>query len=88
MSERRKNVYVGPPRPFNLPLMPNSILADAPETVFPPLRQLFARHENFRKLFVPVADLAKARAALKLPGSSLSGIAREIGHASQAAKQQ
>lgn len=88
MSDSGKNVYVGPGKPFNLPLMANAILADAPEKVFPPLKQLFAEHENFRKLFVPVADLAKARAALKMPGSGLSRIAREIGQASQAAKQQ
>lgn len=84
----KKSVYLGPARPFNLPLMPNAILADAPEKVFPALTEHFEKHKNFKKLFVPVSDLASARAAMKTPGSGLSIISSEIGNASAEFKKQ
>lgn len=84
----KKTFYLGPSKPFNLPLMQNSILADAPERVFPQLAPFFEQHRNFKKLFVPVAELASARASLKLPGSRLSIISAEIGAASSAFKNQ
>lgn len=83
-----KTVYIGPARPFGLPLMPNAILAGTPDRIFPQIREHFERHPNFRKLFVPVAALASGRAAIKTPGTGLSIIAREIGEASAAFRKQ
>ena len=77
-----KSVYLGPARPFNLPIMPNAILADYPEKVFPDLTRHFEKYPNFSKLFVSVNDLPEARVAIKTPGSPLSLISKEIGNAS------
>lgn len=84
----KKIIYLGPSKPFNLPFMQNSILADEPEKVFPALAPFFEKYRNFKKLFVPVTELAGARASLKLPGSRLSIISDEIGTASADFKKQ
>lgn len=65
-----KYVYVGPDRPFGLPLTRNTVLAGEPESVLPALKPFFADHPQFRRLFfVPVAELAQARQALATPGT-------------------
>ena len=78
-----KYVYVGPDRPFGLPLMRNAVLAGEPETIFP---ALFAEHKVFRHLFAPVAELARARLALSTPGSPLSLYSAQIKKAGDALK--
>lgn len=75
-------IYLGPDRPFGQPLMQNAILAGEPEDVLPALETLFPIHKNFRKLFVPISELAKARAALRQPGSPLCKYVEEIRTAS------
>ena len=81
-----KYVYVGPDRPFGLPLMRNAVLAGGPETIFPALSPLFAEHKVFRHLFAPVAELARARLALSTPGSPLSLYSAQIKKAGDALK--
>ena len=71
-------VYVGPPRPFGVPLMPNAVLRGEPSAVIPALAPVFVRHPALRHLFVPVAGLAEARRALQTPGSGLAVIHRDI----------
>lgn len=66
----KKWIYVGPSRPFDLPLMRNAILADEPEKIFPALTPFFAKHALFKKLFVPVPSLAQTLAAMRQPGSA------------------
>ena len=66
-----KVMYVGPSRPFGLPLMRNAILAGEPEDVFPELTPLFSEHKQFKKLFVPIPKLSQALAAMRQPGSAL-----------------
>ena len=83
MNEGKKSfVYIGPNRPFELPIMRNAILAGAPEAVFPQLTPLLEEHKSFRKLFVPVSGLAQARASLNQPGSALAAFSAEIKKAS------
>ena len=57
-------MYIGPDRPFGLPLRHNTLLRGAPEEAFPALGALLAKHEDLRTLFVPVEDLATARMLL------------------------
>lgn len=83
-----KYVYLGPARPFGLPLMPNAILAGKAEDVFPEAQPFFGEHKSFRRLFVPVAELASARAAMATPGSPLALYRDEIKAASDAFKKE
>lgn len=84
MSEKRQAfVYVGPSRPFNLPIMGNAILASEPERVFPAIKPFFDTHRQFKKLFVPVDKLAQTRQALKDPGSAISIWRDQIREASE-----
>lgn len=46
-------MYLGPSRPFGLPLMRNAILRGKPEKIFPVLEDLFGEHPELRTLFVP-----------------------------------
>lgn len=78
----KKLVYIGPSRPFGLPVMQNAILAGEPEEVFPQSAKFLEEHRNFRRLFVPVPDLAAARAALGKAGSPLSLCLDEVKKAS------
>lgn len=63
-------MYLGPSRPFGLPLMRNAILRGKPEEVFPVLADLFEEHPELQTLFVPVdGDLATARMLLTMRGT-------------------
>lgn len=67
-------VYLGPDRPFGLPLKKNAILADAPEKVFPALEKPGREHPGLLRLFVPVDPaslLVRARRQLRESGSVL-----------------
>lgn len=78
--------YVGPARPFGVPLMPNAILRGEPTAVIPALAEPMQEHPVLRRLFVPVAGLAQARQELAKPGSGLSIIYRDIQTASAKAR--
>lgn len=82
--KRKIFVYVGPSRPYGLPVSRNAVLAGEPEAVFPQLARLFNEHQSLRRLFVPVADLSAARAALGAPGSLLAQAAANVKNAQQA----
>lgn len=82
----KKYVYMGPGKPFGLPIRHRAILAGEPAEVFPDLAQLFERHRNFQRLFVPMENLASAMLAVKKPGSALSIYSNEISAASAAVK--
>lgn len=63
-------MYIGPDRPFGLPLRHNTLLRGAPEEAFPALGGLLTEHEELRTLFVPVSELATARMLLTMPGTA------------------
>lgn len=82
-------MYLGPSRPFGLPLMRNAILRGKPEEVFPVLADLFEEHPELRTLFVPVdGDLATARMLLATPGTALHKAYAAIKAASDKARKQ
>lgn len=65
-------MYLGPSRPFGLPLMQNAILRGKPEEVFPVLADRFEEHPELQTLFVPVdGDLATARMLRTMPGTAM-----------------
>ncbi|MDE6734940.1 MAG: 50S ribosomal protein L37 [Desulfovibrio sp.] len=78
--------YVGPARPFGVPIMPHAILRGEPVAVIPALGPQLEEHPALRRLFVPVADLARARQELASPGSGLGIIYRDIQLASAKAR--
>lgn len=78
--------YIGPARPFGVPIMPNAILRGEPCAVIPALEKPMQEHPALRRLFVPVADLAQARRQLARPGSGLAIIHRDISTASAKAR--
>ena len=78
--------YVGPARPFGVPLMSNAILRGEPSAVIPELGPLMEDHPALRRLFVPVANLARARRELATQGSGLALIYRDIQTASAKAR--
>lgn len=85
-----KYIYLGPNRPFGLPLMRNAILADNPENVFPQAREHFQKSQAFRKLFIPVepaSGLAQARKAVATPGTPLNDYFSQVVLASATGKE-
>lgn len=80
----KKLMYLGPARPFGLPLNSRAVLAGDPEQVFPETANAFAQHPSLRKLFVPIADIPKAKAQLALEGSGLFTVYKNIKAASDA----
>ena len=82
----RQKVYVGPSRPFGLPLMTNAILRCEPEQLFPSITGLFEAHPAFKCLFVPVARLAQARRRLGMAGSDMASAHAAITKASADAR--
>lgn len=81
-------MYLGPNRPFGLPLVTRAIFRGDPEKTFPQLSALFARHKELRSLFVPVADLATSRMLLATPGTALRKAYAAIKAASAKARKQ
>ena len=82
----RQQVYLGPSRPFGLPLMTNAILRCEPEQLFPSITGLFEAHPAFKCLFVPVARLAQARRRLGMAGSDMASAHAAITKASADAR--
>lgn len=81
--ERKAVVYIGPDRPFGLPIMRNTVLADEPEKVFPTLGETFKKHPKLEKLFVPASQLAQALVNVKKNGSPLNIFAKQVEAASK-----
>lgn len=75
-SAQARTVYVGPNRPYDLPLMHNQIfIGDGP----PPFcAEALTDNTPFAACFVPVADLGKALADLKNPKSDLTKAAAKV----------
>ena len=68
---RRKQtltVYVGPDRPFDLPLRTNAILRGEP---FPQLAAAVEANPDLKRLFVPVEKLAETRRQLFIQKAAL-----------------
>ena len=83
---RRKQaltVYVGPDRPFGLPLRANAILRGQP---LPQLEAVLVAHPDMRKLFVPVEALAETRLQLRKEGSGMRRLFNDINEASRKAR--
>ena len=72
---RRKQaltVYVGPDRPFGLPLRTSAVLIEA--------------KPHLKKLFVPVEELAETRCQLRKEGSGMQRLFKTINEASRKAR--
>ena len=83
-----QRIYIGPDRPFGLPLMRNAILRGEPQAVLPQLTAAFAEHQGLEALFVPVAGLAAARREMSENGSALQQTCQTIKSASDALRAQ
>ena len=81
-----QKVYLGPSRPFGLPLLTNAILRCEPEQLFPSITAMFEAHPAFKRLFVPVAQLAQARKRLGMAGSDMASVHAAITKASADAR--
>ncbi len=79
-----KVMYLGPARPFDLPINTRAVLAGRPEEVFPDIAPRFEQYPSFRKLFVPIQDIPRAKAQLALEGSALFTTSKNIKAASDA----
>ncbi len=79
-----KVMYLGPARPFDLPIMTRAVLSGSPEEVFPQIAPYFAQHPSFKKLFVPIPEVPRAKAQLALEGSGLFTAYKNIKAASDA----
>ena len=83
-----QRIYIGPDRPFGLPLMRNAILWGEPQAVLPQLTAAFAEHPGLEALFVPVAGLVAARREMSENGSALQQTCQTIKSASDALRAQ
>ena len=83
---RRKQtlaVYVGPDRPFGLPLRTSAVLRGEP---FPQLAAVIEAHPDLKRLFVPVDELAQTRRRLRETGSGMQRLFQTISEASRKAR--
>lgn len=83
---RRKQtltVYVGPDRPFGLPLRTSAILRGEP---LPQLAAVVESNPDLKKLFVPVEKLAEVRLQLRERGSVMQRLFSDISEASRKAR--
>lgn len=78
----KKLMYLGPARPFDLPINTRAVLAGTPEQTIPGIAQKFEQYPSFRKLFVPIPEVPKAKAQLAIEGSSLFTVYKNIKAAS------
>lgn len=65
----QRSIYVGPARPYGLPLMNRAVLM--PGAAVGGLKEALAAHPALGKLFVGIDALASARAALLRDGDPL-----------------
>lgn len=83
---RRKQaltVYVGPDRPFGLPLRTSAVLRGEP---LPQLAAVIEANPDLKKLFVPVEELAETRCQLRKEGSGMQRLFKTINEASRRAR--
>lgn len=80
----KKLMYLGPARPFDLPINTRAVLAGTPEQTIPGIAQKFEQYPSFRRLFVPISEIPKAKAQLAMEGSGLFSIYKNIKAASDA----
>lgn len=75
-AAQARTVYIGPNRPYDLPLMYNQIcIGDGP----PPFcADALTDRPHLRACFVPVADLGKALADLRNPKSDRAKAAAKV----------
>ncbi len=78
----KKLMYLGPARPFDLPVNTRAVLAGTPEQTIPGIREKFEQYPSFRRLFVPISEIPKAKAQLALEGSGLFTVYKNIKAAS------
>ena len=79
-----KVMYLGPARPFELPINTRAVLAGKPEEIFPDLAPRFAEYPTFHKLFVPINEVPLAKAQLAREGTTLAVIYKTVKTASDA----
>lgn len=80
-----KLMYLGPSKPYGLPIRKNAILAGPPEAVFPQSAEVFREHPLLRKLFVPVESIPQAKGQLAIEGSTLATIYKTVSSESREA---
>ena len=86
LSARRKRplaVYIGPNKPFGVPLRRNALLLGEPS---PQLREALSAHPELGELLVPVEKLAEARSRLREKGSRLHELFETINEAGRKAR--
>lgn len=69
------HLYLGPNRPFNLPIRKGALFRADPENVYPALTELFRTHKSLKRLFIPVEpvkELHQAIIAVQNPGTALN----------------
>ena len=76
-------VYVGPDRPFGLPLRTSAVLRGEP---LPQLAAVIEANPDLKKLFVPVEELAETRCQLRKEGSGMQRLFKTINEASRKAR--
>lgn len=80
----KKLMYLGPARPFGLPLQTRSVLSGEPCEIFPQIEPFMAKHPELDRLFVPIPEIPKAKAQLALDGSRLNAAYKSVKAASDA----
>lgn len=83
---RRKQtltVYVGPDRPFGLPLRNSAVLRGEP---LPQLAAVIEANPDLKRLFVPIGKLAETRRQLREAGSGMQRLFQNISKASRKAR--
>ena len=81
--DQKLTVYVGPDRPFGLPLRMNAVLRGEP---LPQLEAVLDGYPDMRKLFIPVEALAETRLQLRTEGSGMQRLFSDINEASRKAR--
>lgn len=74
----RPRVYIGPSRPFGLPLVTGAIFAGDPGYALAALKFHLQGDPDFSRLFVEPARLAAARAAIAQKGTPLNIIFERV----------
>ena len=69
-------LYLGPNRPYDLPLMSRQIIAGTALPAF--CREHAAQRGHFAACFVPVEEAGRAMADLKKPGSDIARAAAKV----------
>jgi len=64
-----QRMYIGPSRPYGLPLMQNAIILDVRGVAG--LKDALIQHPELDQLLVPITELAQSKNAIKEKGSVL-----------------